>query len=154
MIAKCLNRLARVIEIVIGILFLILTIVVVAEIFSRYVLGNSIKGSFELARYLVIWLCFLGTSQGIRRAELINITIVKNALPPQLAKAVTLTTMIFMAAFLLLIIRYGSEVVYAVIPQMSPSLNVSMAYPYLALPVGSFLMLIFLVEAFVKILKQ
>jgi len=153
LITKSLDRLARVIEKLIGIIFLLLLIVVVVEIFSRYILGNSIRGSFELSRYLVIWLCFLGTSQGIRRAELINITIVKNALPPKVAKAITMITMLFMVGFLILIIRYGSEVVYSVIPQMSPSLNISMAYPYLALPVGSFLMLIFLAEAFVKVLK-
>lgn len=144
---------AKVIEILVGLIFLLLTIVVVVEIFSRYVLGNSIRGSFELARYLVIWLCYLGTSQGIRRAELINISFVKNALPPKVAEAVTMITMLFMAGFLILVIRYGSEVVYSVIPQISPSLNISMAYPYLALPVGCFLMLIYLTEAFVKIMK-
>jgi TRAP-type C4-dicarboxylate transport system permease small subunit len=148
-----LDILAELIESLIGLTFLAMLIVVVAEVFSRYVLGSSIRGSFEVARYLVVWLCFLGTSQGIRRAQLINITFVKNALSPKWAKSISIATSILMAVFLVIVIRYGAEVIVYVIPQKSPALSISMGIPYMALPVGCTLMLVYLIESLVKTIR-
>ena len=153
MIKKILDVLARAIEIMIGVILILMVVVVTVEIFARYVLGTSMRGSFEIARYLLIWICFLGPSQGIRRAELISITMVKNALPPAIAKQVTIGTIILMAAFLSIVIWYGIEVTSNAALQESPALGINMAIPYLAIPIGSFLILVFLLESLVRVWK-
>jgi len=153
MIKKVLDGMARVIETIIGIVFLSMLTIVTAEVFSRHVLGGSIRGSFEIARYLVVWLTFLGASQGIRRSELVSITFVKNALHPKVAKVISIVTMILVAGFLVLVVRYGIEVITNARLQSSPALSISMAIPYMAIPVGCFLMLVYLIEALVKVFR-
>ena len=41
---------------------LTMTVIVVAQVFARYVLNNSLFWSEELARYCLVWISFLGAS--------------------------------------------------------------------------------------------
>ncbi len=53
-----------------------LTLVMAAQVFCRYVVNYSLVWSEELARYLTIWLAFLGVSLGVRADSHFGITVV------------------------------------------------------------------------------
>jgi TRAP-type transport system small permease protein len=147
------DKLDKVICHLVGCIFAAMLILVSTEIFSRYFLQASIKWSFELAAYLVIWLTFLGTSVGVRRAELTTITFVFVLFPRNLAKTIAFVGQLLMVAFLLICVKYGYEILAVVKMQTSPTLEINMSIPYTILPIGSFLILLFMVEAAVKTIR-
>jgi TRAP-type C4-dicarboxylate transport system permease small subunit len=151
---RFLDGLAKVVEKTVGFILIAVFIMLVAEIFSRYLFHYSFRWVFELTRYLIIWIVFLGTSIGIRRAQLTSITFVTETLSPRAAKIVTILGILFMAGFLFLCVYYGYEALGMVANQSSPAMGINMSIPYLVVPIGSTMILIFLLEGLTRLKKE
>lgn len=128
----------------------IMVIVVIAQVFCRYVLGFSIIWSEELARFLLAWASFVGSSLALKRGELIGVNFALKALPEKMAKITMISGQILISLFLILAIKYGINMVKITIDQPSSALRIPMAVPYLSVPVGSFLMLVENIHVTVK----
>jgi len=134
--------LRRCTEIVIMVLMTILVVIVVAGVFFRYVLGSSIPWSEEIGRYLMIWLGFLGASLALREGLHVGVELVVNRVPPPVSRWMSGLARGAVAGFLLVVIGYGIFLVSNLWDQQSPVAEIRMTWPYLAIPVGSLLMLI------------
>ena len=47
-------------------LLALMSIIIVVQVFFRYVLQNSLQWSEEIARYMFIWLIYIGISYGVK----------------------------------------------------------------------------------------
>ena len=90
-------------------LFLAVFAVVLAQVFFRYVLNEPLIWSEELARYLFVWLCFLGWVIASRREDYILITALRDRLPPVLRRSVPILAELAHLLLALLLLRYGFE---------------------------------------------
>lgn len=127
------------------VIVLIATMVVVIwiSVFTRYVLADPISWGEQVAKYLMIWATFLGSSIGFRRGAHVAVDLFVNMLPTVLAKLLGWVSGALVAGFLCLCIYYGTVFSYNVIGHSDPLVGeMSMAIPYSAIPVGSLLMLI------------
>jgi len=90
-------------------LLTLLLLVVGAQIFARYVLNHSLFWSEELARYLFIYLVFLGAAIALRREGHIRVSFFVERLPSGLGKAVAvmgdLLLLLFVGAVLVQSVR-------------------------------------------------
>ncbi len=134
--------LRRCTEVVIMLFMAILVVIVLAGVFFRYVLGSSIPWSEEVGRYLMIWLGFLGASLALREGLHVGVELVVQWLPPRVATSLRGLARGAMAGFLLVVTYYGVSLVANLWDQVSPVAGIRMTWPYLAIPVGSLLMLI------------
>jgi len=151
---KILNGIEKVLSVIVGLDFIAITLLVSAEIFSRYILRNSIRGSYELSRYLVIWMVFLSTGIGLRRAELTSIKYVLERFPLKISRIIMFIGNIMMACFIIIAIIYGTKILDIVKGQLSPGLGLNMAFAYLAIPVGCLFILIFIIEGIINIVNM
>ncbi|MEW4458221.1 MULTISPECIES: TRAP transporter small permease [unclassified Labrenzia] len=69
--------------------FWVLAVVVFLQFFTRYVLNDSLAWTEEVARYLLILVCFLGAVTATRRGAHITLEFLMRMVPPRLAKALT-----------------------------------------------------------------
>ncbi len=69
-------------------LLLLLNVVVGLQVFSRYVLNHSLYWSEEVARYLFIYLVFLGAAIVLRRNGHIQVSFFVERLPAPLRRTV------------------------------------------------------------------
>lgn len=74
--------------IVISVTLSAVCLVLLAQVFFRYVLNNPLIWSEELARYLFIWLTLLGLGYNIRTENNISMTLLYNKMPRRLQVAV------------------------------------------------------------------
>jgi TRAP-type C4-dicarboxylate transport system permease small subunit len=84
------------------IFFWLLAIVVFLQFFTRYVLNDSLAWTEEVARYLLILVCFLGSITAVRRGTHIMLEFVIRALPPVASKALAV------AAEAITVLFYGT----------------------------------------------
>jgi TRAP-type C4-dicarboxylate transport system permease small subunit len=84
-------------------LLAVIFVVMVLQVSCRYVLGSPLVWSEEVARYLYIWVCFLGAPIALRRGNHIAITLFVDWLPAKLTRGIAIFWHV--VAFLFLVTR-------------------------------------------------
>lgn len=130
------------------ILFPIMTIIVFGATVVRYLKLGAIPWSEELARYIMIWMAYIGASLGIKRNAHLGIEAFVNKLPPTLTKYVKAFKVGIILLFNILVVYYSYQIIMCQINmgQTSPALEMPIWIAYLAVPTGAFLMCIRLIQ--------
>ena len=69
-----------------AILFGLVTILTIYQVFARYVLNNPIVWSEEIVRYSMIWIVMLGTAVALRQGLLVSVEIILHIVPRKVKK--------------------------------------------------------------------
>ena len=136
--------LSRLVESLVILIAGIIVAIVTAEVTLRYLFSHSMIFTEELSRYLMVWIVFLGSALAIRDGSHIRIQILVNRLGPRLQQIVKLAADALIIAFLIFITVEGLKILPRQLQQMCITIDISLFYFYLAIPVGSILMIIFL----------
>lgn len=120
----------------------IMSILIIVQIFTRFVIEYPLHWTEELARYLMVYLVFLGAAIALRNNRLIAIEALTQALSPFLQRVLKIVVMAFTIGFAIILIVQGFEIVQAISMQKSAGLRIPMSIPYLAIPIGAILMVI------------
>jgi TRAP-type C4-dicarboxylate transport system permease small subunit len=148
----------RVVQVTLVGMVAVMTVIIILQVFMRYLLLYSLSWSEEVARYLMIWVSFLGASLALKYGFHIGVEFVTNRIPEKMRGWVNLTAKLGMLLFLIYFTIGGVRLSWAVRDQDSPALLFSMAYAYLSAPVGGFFMIIqllnLLVDDLVKIKER
>ena len=68
------------------VLFWALTAVVFLQFFTRYALNSPLGWTEELARYMLVTICYLGSAVAVREGAHIRMELLENRLPPRAAR--------------------------------------------------------------------
>jgi TRAP-type C4-dicarboxylate transport system permease small subunit len=158
-ISEKMSRIAeRVVQVTLVGMVAVMTVIIINQVFMRYLFLYSLSWSEEVARYLMIWVSFLGASLALKYGFHIGVEFVINRIPEKMRGWVNLTAKLGTLLFLIYFTIGGFRVSWAVRDQDSPALLFSMAYAYLSAPVGGLFMIIqllnLLVEDYVKVRKK
>ncbi len=121
------------------------TLLIAVSVFLRYGLSRGLDWTEELGRYLMIWMGFLGASLALRNGAHVGVDMVRAALPRAVRRVVILIGSLIICSFFVMVTYQGIRLVSMVQEQESLVLPISMFWPYLAIPVGTLLMLVQLV---------
>ena len=132
----------RLVDIVLALALGVMLVVVAAQVWYRFVCNDPLAWSEELARYLFVWISFLGAAVGVRMKVHLGIDLLEKALSPLMYKLMAVAVNLAIQIFLLVVIFWGVKILGIVKFQTSASMGISMAYPYLAVPVGAGFMLL------------
>lgn len=122
-------------------LLLVMVVIVAAQVFWRYVLSNSLGWSEELARFLFIWIIFLGSEIALRKKVHIAIETLLQMVKgvPQLLLSLLIDLVIM--AFAVIVFISGIGLVQSTLNQPSVALNMPMGWVYASIPIAMALIL-------------
>jgi tripartite ATP-independent transporter DctM subunit len=108
------------------------------NVFTRNVLGYSIYGAEELARFAFLWAIWLGVSLAVKRGAVTVITFVADAGPGWWQRAVRTFSGVSMAALLLYACVRSTEYATGQFASSgsSPAMHMSWFYPVVSMTVG------------------
>ena len=124
--------------------------IVAAQVFFRYVLNHSLFWSEELARYILVWLTFLGATVAYRRGVHPRIDLFAHRLGPRGARAMRIGAHLVAMAFLGMLVIYGAQFAYFVRLQISPALQIPKWTVMLVLPISGMIILLHALAAVVS----
>ncbi|MEO5695177.1 MAG: TRAP transporter small permease [Usitatibacter sp.] len=133
-------------EFVVFVLVIAILTLVATQVFTRYVLHVPVNWLEEAARMALVWLVMIGAAVAAERKEHYLIDIILRMLPARLALVTLTLTNILGIGFLLLLAVTGYAYVRSGMSATYVSLNVPRGYIYLAIPIGSVLMIFSLVS--------
>ncbi len=117
-------------------------VVVGMNVFSRYVLNNSLGWADELARFIFIWISFLGAVIAYHEREHVGLDLLINRILSQkIQTCLRLLGEIGVTLVLLCLLYYG-WIVSMSATNVSPALYIPMKGVYMIVPVCAALMLI------------
>lgn len=128
-----------------------MTLIVLLGVVFRYILKAPLPWAEELARYLMVWGASLGASIAYREGTHIAVTMLVDKLHGMTGKVITWLTQIIVIIFMTIIMIEGFILISKLSGQTSPAMEIPMAWPYLAIPVGC---LFILFEALIMIFSK
>jgi TRAP-type C4-dicarboxylate transport system permease small subunit len=113
-----------------------ITVVMLAQVFFRYVINSSLQWSEEISIWALIWMVFVGSA-----------VIMRDWAPMKIRPYFLIFSKVATILFLLTVVWFGFKVFGQDFHARSPSLNLSTRWAKLAIPVGAVLMTIFAINA-------
>jgi len=138
--------LEHIIEYIIGILFIALVGTMALQVFSRYILNDSLFWAEEFSRYALIFITMLGATLAVKREEHITTDVnLFSFFPAQIRGLHKKFTDVLIIVFLLIIIYKGIELSLIVSIRKSPALHIPLGYLIMIIPLSGILMLLFII---------
>jgi TRAP-type C4-dicarboxylate transport system permease small subunit len=112
------------------------SLVILAQVFMRYVLGAPISWAEEFAVLVFAWLIFLGAAYVQRDDSHLSIDSLRRLAGPRLALALDATRLAVIVACSLVVIWQGVALCLQTLPLEYPAMGVSRAWLYASAPTG------------------
>ncbi len=142
-------KIDRGLEAILAFLMGFMTLNVLWQVFSRYVLGEPSSFTEELARYLLIWIGLLGAAyasgKGLHLA--MNLFHDKLSEKAKLRLEIILEVLIILFAFFFLIVG-GTRLVYLTfyLGQISAALEMPLGFVYLIIPISGIFFIFYSID--------
>ncbi|KPQ07082.1 MAG: TRAP-type C4-dicarboxylate transport system, small permease component [Rhodobacteraceae bacterium HLUCCA12] len=121
-----------------------MTGVVFSNVGLRYLTGQSIAWADEVARYLMIWMTFLGAGLALRQGGHVAIANLHDILPVTARRVLRAAIVLLLLGFFGYMVWVGHEYMGRMGRQLTPATRVSYWYVYLAIPTGFVLLIVHL----------
>lgn len=126
---------------VLALLLAAMALIIFANVVLRYATSQSIEWAEEVARYLMVWLTFLGAGPVLRYGGHIAVENLQDSLPERAAVALRVLIAALLFGFFGFMVWVGIGYVERAQYQLTPTTQISMAWVYAAMPVGGLLLI-------------
>lgn len=141
---RILDRIWSVIDLVIKYLMAIcfggMTLIIFLQVVSRYVLKSPLSWSEELARYLFVWVSYIGSVIAARQGQHIGVELLIKKFPSRCNQIIRIIANVLTGCFFLVVFIYFCKMWPMLSMQKTSALQLPMSYPYLGLGIGSILL--------------
>ena len=124
-------------------------VLIFMQIVFRYVINLPLAWTEEIGRYFFVWLIYLGCSYAVKKRRHLKVDAVLLLFKARGRFYMSLISNTLFFVFCVVIAYYGSDIVYEmqfIRLQESPAVGIPMALVYAAVPIGSILMCIRLIQ--------
>jgi len=121
-------------EVILVFLMSSMSLLIIAQIFMRYVMNSSLTWSEELARYMFVWLTYIGVAYGVKKNSHVCVEAIVAIFPFKIKLLTYLIAQFLFLLFSCLMIYEGMVLSIKILSfgQLSPALGIPMGYVYLA----------------------
>ena len=137
--------------------FVILIFDVVIGVGSRYIFGNQVRWTEELATFLLVWLVFCGAAIAYRDKAHLGIDLFVQSLHPQARKTARMIAHLIILSFTLAVMVWGgSQLTMDRMEsgQMISTLGIHKAWLYLAIPFNGLFIALFNIDQMIDTLQN
>lgn len=134
-----------------SITFLVIaTALALFQVTTRFVFGSPSTWSEVITRSAMIWSVFLGVAVAFRHGAMISVEIIQQVLPPRLGFALFMLANTLSVIFFAILFWQGWAMAERVASQKLAALDISIAWAYAALPVGSVFIIIAVLACMIR----
>jgi TRAP-type C4-dicarboxylate transport system permease small subunit len=133
--------------------FALMALIVFFQVLNRFFFKIPIMWPEELARYLMIWMSFVAAAVAFRKGAHIGVNIIIDKLSGKTKQVFIILQSVLIMVFVAVVGYYAIFIIRLQLStiQLSPALEINLAYIYMAIPVWALLTFI---EIFVSLFKK
>lgn len=144
------NGIERVVKWLVGLLMIVLAVNVLVQVLSRW-LGVPAVWTDEVARFSFMWMAMLAASVQVRKRLHFAVTILTDAFANK--RALNLFAYAVMLFVSWMLFYHGIRYTKMGLRKLAATVDMTMVWVYAAIPVGSILMVLFLIELIMEELR-
>ncbi len=120
------------------------------QVITRFVFSSPSTWSEVITRSSMIWSVFLGVAVAFRHGSMIAVEVIQQMLPPRIALGLFLISNAMSVLFFVILFWQGWSMTERVAKQKLAALDISIAWVYAALPIGSVFIIIAIVASMIR----
>lgn len=132
--------LSRILEVIMVTILTIMVGLVFGNVVARYAFNSAITWAEEVARFLFVWLTFVGASFGLMKGLHLGMDMVVARFSPRTRSLIEVVNGVVILAFLGVWVVGGVHLIQANLDYMSPATGFSMGLVYMIGPLAAVLM--------------
>jgi len=136
----------RQISLFVVILLFLLALLLSVSVFYRYVLNESIYWSSEVARYMMAYIVFLGSTMAHKHKEHIRIDMIFSYLSNTNKQNINIAIALFFIAFWVIVLLGCVKLFPLFMMQTTATLGIAYAIPFAALPISAIIWIFYCVD--------
>lgn len=141
-VLKITDALALMLKLLAGTGFVLISALIVLQVFTRYVLAAPPSWTGELAQFIFVWLAWISSALVFRQAQHITIDVILNIIPYRYRSLHLFLVNVICLFIIGIILWFGIEALEFTNTN-SAALNINMRLVYSSAPVAACCMLIF-----------
>lgn len=134
-----------------GVALVLMTVIVGAQVFSRYILNFSLTWAEPLAIQLMAWFIFLGAAVGVRENFHLGLDLLRYIAPPRANMIMDAVSMSVISFFGLFVSWYGLQLCIRTWDTTISGLGISGAWDFVPLVFSGLLISIFAIERMLRL---
>jgi TRAP-type C4-dicarboxylate transport system permease small subunit len=123
-------------------------LILIAEVFLRYVIGSSMEWTDEISRLLLVWMTFTGIGLVILERKEIFAQVFTQKLSPQAQKIWARVIDLLILTFNIFLVIFGLQMTHFSWDIKTESLELPFSFFYVSIPFGAILAVYYLVKRF------
>ena len=148
------NTAERIVDTLSVVLFIIIFILGLAQIFCRWILQNPLTWSEEAIRLIYVWICYLGWVIAERSGGHIKITVLISKAPEGFRKYMQIFNHILTIIFSVLMVIYGIKMMQISSIGSAVSFRLNYAWVYLMAPVCNAMIVFYEIAEIAYVVKN
>ena len=120
------------------------------QVISRFVIQKPLGWSEPMLTYMFVWSCFLGASLAVANRAHFEVEVFVDLLGPQSQKIIAIIVHLLIIGFSIIMVWKGMLLVDSNQTQEMAAMPFSMVWPYLAMPVSGFFVIVHSLTLIVK----
>lgn len=140
MLTSVIRKSNRVVENFLNLLLIVMVVVVFAQVIFRFVLEQPLPWSEEVARYIMVWIAFLGAALAIEKRAHPLVEVFVNLLPVKVRIPVHILAVGLSCIFYTIILYYGLMFVTSSMTQPSAVMRIPMGCVYVVIPLSGLML--------------
>ena len=151
MIRVCNEKMLGLVKFLIAVMAAILVIVVFSNVLGRYFFNFALAWAEETARFLFIWLSFLGAVLANAHAEHMHLDLFVHWMPEKIGKLMLIISNVVVLIILGLLVDGGATMVAQNYNWQTPALEISYGMVYSIAPISCIIMMLQVMARLYKI---
>ena len=128
----------------------VITVVVCAGVYWRYVLNNSLSWTEETAKFMMVWMVFTGIPIALKTGGHAAIDALPNALPARGRQVLYAFIYLVVLLLMVVLVHQGWAFAWNARVQNTATTQISMMYVFGAMPIGGMIMIFVSLELFIQ----
>lgn len=130
-------------EIAAGLMLVAICLIIFAGVFFRYFLHIGLGWTEEAARYLQVWMTFIGATIAVKRWSHFQLSIVNQWIPRGARRYTRIFAIVVVILLGIVMVKNGIEITSVSWQQTSPIMSWNIGYLYVVVPFSGVLMILF-----------
>jgi C4-dicarboxylate transporter DctQ subunit len=131
-----------------------MVLIIFINVLLRYLFREPVYWAEEVAKYFMVWIALVGAQVALKKGLHVGLKFFVDRFPSFISNWITVVVKLLILFFLFFMLKEGLDLAIFASNQRFATLNISLIWVYIAVPVAAFLMIVTVLNLLIKDIQK